>query len=332
MLLTRDEVDKNKPMIMQQSNFDASGLDCILILLRHLFTLGFEIQSQYVVSEAETTLLDVARLDLGWDRKEDFEAKRKILDSLQLPTKAIRYSDLRSRKDLRNIFGCNKQFVLVQPETIGEGGDIEIDQVLTFDSEISDLRITYRGHKPLGRLIEDIFSVGVANGTRPVSSRPKFLEIKYVNDGMRYGIGHFRVLKFDAPEIRNGQKGIQQARYHLCAVVKRSTNRIGVDDYDKIRTYSEDGTEIIQAQIGLFRSKEPSNTLGWTISEDGEFSLYYRRVSRHDSEAQFDVDAKEYEEREWIRQESQLRHSSLADFAGSPIDGSPESSPAKRSV
>ena len=116
-------------------------------------------------------------------------------------------------------------------------------------------------------------------------------------------ISELRVLSFRAPEARQTntgwQKGIQQAIYHLCAVV-RITDR----KQERIRIYSKEGPEMIPAEVGLFREKEPEAVEAqWSIEDVGVYLLLYFRLHRPDDQfpaSEMDIDAPEFGKRGWV--------------------------------
>jgi hypothetical protein len=89
------------------------------------------------------------------------------------------------------------------------------------------------------------------------------------------------VLQFQAPETtltrRRRVFRIQEATYHLCAVVYLSQNG---SPSEHIRTYWKDGTDIVPAEIDDYQNKEPhiANAQQWTIQDKGEYMLFYYRV------------------------------------------------------
>jgi hypothetical protein len=67
------------------ASWESGGLDICLILLRHLLSFGYALDttdSLTGTSNAEDCLLDATNRDIGWDKHVDWKIKRAILNSI----------------------------------------------------------------------------------------------------------------------------------------------------------------------------------------------------------------------------------------------------------
>jgi len=67
------------------ASWDSGGLDICLILLRHLLSFGYALDttdSLAGTSNAEDCLLYAASRDIGWDKHVDWKIKRAIFNSI----------------------------------------------------------------------------------------------------------------------------------------------------------------------------------------------------------------------------------------------------------
>jgi hypothetical protein len=90
--------------------------------------------------------------------------------------------------------------------------------------------------------------------TQYTSLRQKFLLIEYTATTHRRPFSETRELGFQAPEVHleMQQFGVQDATYILVAVIRMTDRK-----REHIRIYSKEGTEIVMAEIGEYREKEP---------------------------------------------------------------------------
>jgi hypothetical protein len=259
----------------------------------------------------ESAFMDAASSDLGWEQEEDWKVKRYILEKLDSrnKTKLRRTSpEFRSLNDddsLRNLFCDNVQFHLISGTSFIE----KFDKLVPCQS--SNIHqwnhLAFDSMKPISKSVTELFNTSVNSGNddgiQRTSLHPKFLRIHYtVLEGYSREISAVRVLRFEAPEALRGKDGqwelgIQSAVYNLCAVVRITT---GQKEY--IRIYAKDGSEVLPAEVGNYRLKEPEAHLEtqWSISEPGEYVLFYYREWTSDRESEMELESPEYRERQWV--------------------------------
>ena len=132
--------------------------------------------------------------------------------------------------------------------------------------------------------------------TQYTSLRPKFLFVEYTATTHRRPFSEIRKLGFQAPEVHweTQQFGVQDATYILAAVIRMTDGK-----REHIRIYSKEGTEIVPAEIGEYREKEPEQPQ-WSVAQPGVYMLFYfRRYVPDKNWPVEDVAAVEREERAW---------------------------------
>jgi len=283
----------------------------MIVLLRQMISHGFALDNAGQLTDAEKGFLQVANKDLGREPAVDWRLKRHLLELLHPKDNLFQcpsFRRLRYHQNLRKLFYDNMQFRLVS-RVVFNTSDTSSSRVtasqLPFTSEIlwNKNQLFYKGTNSLADFITSIFNSSPTE-SQFASLRPKFLFIRYSNVNKDRPISEFRILRFQAPEARAADNkwklGVQHATYHPCAIVRCPLEN---EFAERIRTYWKDGSEIVPAEIGDFKAKEPEamDIAQWKLQDPGNYMLFYYRIPVPQGwpTSEMDIVAAESEPRPW---------------------------------
>ncbi|KAI0547083.1 hypothetical protein F4679DRAFT_574998 [Xylaria curta] len=285
-------------------HFECHDLDCLIVVVRILMTLGFEPELGY----ATTAVMICANHDFGWDRPSDYLVKgmlakklfpeelkdTSITDNINALLPKMTFENLLKHPGIdRVLFGHpyfhlqSTQLIVINPEV---STSFEIRE--TPPADMTDVsQINWDGIKDLGETVSEqaqYIDHAAENGTR-VHRRlcmiPLFIRVMFTPDKDHPRNFH-DVLRFKlrAPYIKHYpdrfMEEMSDSTYRLRAVVKMDP-RSPIKNPAEVRLYDNVGVMMptdIQSDITYRSVIEEKNRLdsGWSLGDPNfKFMLFY---------------------------------------------------------
>lgn len=207
--------------------FDTRGIDIVLILLWILMSLGYhmDVCDDTALTDAENTIHTASMANLGWDQRNDWVLRRKLLQCLnkdEFPT-SYSFAKLLDHTQLRNVFN-NVQFRLIDIKYIwkvqGSDGEIRHSNVNP-NALLEKNNPRFNSTKSLSTSISEHFNSS-DQSAQFLSLHPKFLMINHsVKTSGGLPISELRILNVLAPEVRRNLRrsgwlyGSQNGNVHV---------------------------------------------------------------------------------------------------------------------
>ncbi len=299
--------------ISQAFEINVSGLDVLIILIRHLLTLGFSVPP--LANLAMLTLQENGMRDLGWVPEEDWKLKMDILKEVWpesllnkefFTAKGITLESLLKEPNLRPLFkhgqrsaalfgrwsirvlcGSDQSTLIESAREMNLLNDIES----WWDGKRDPAEFLQGQFVPrpfLGHNKDMLVFPGYYEYLRglcyPTSSGPKFIRLLYepILNADRRSFHELRNLSLIVPCIRANYETdydptyeIIDFKYKLCAIIRLAEN----DCDDDICLYDKNGNELFPDDVGQYEKKGPSPTAQpWDIETGKRFMLFYSKV------------------------------------------------------
>ncbi len=269
--------------VSQAFDVNVSGLDVLIILIRHLWTLGFKVP--FLTHLAIRILEESSRGDLGWIPEDDWKAKMDILKEVWpesllneefFAAKRITLESLLKEPNLHRLFKhCLHSAALFGRWAIHvlSGSDQStLVYSATKMNELNDTESWWDGKEGAAKFLQGQFvprpflihnrdiimhpeSPEYLRGLcYPTSSGPKFIRLLYKPNlkVARRSLHELQNLSLTVPCIRLGAHPhcvptyeIIDYKYKLCAIIRLAEN----DCDDDICLYDENGNEILPDEV-----------------------------------------------------------------------------------
>ncbi|KAI1275394.1 hypothetical protein F5Y07DRAFT_400392 [Xylaria sp. FL0933] len=223
-------------------HLESHDLDCLLVLIRMLMSLGFCPQDKY----RRTAIMRCAGHDFGWDRRSDYLAKGMLVQKL-FPESLDNMDSLRSKLTFENllrhpgvdkvIFACrafslkNPQLFISDPDP-RQSAHIESIKPSSYEDMTNENEVKWDGIKTLEQTIAgqsydlDLRAENKTKISRRFCTVPDFIRVMFTpGEGRPRSFDDVRRFQLKSPTIQYGGNGMvrevmSNSTYILHAVVK----------------------------------------------------------------------------------------------------------------
>ncbi|KAF7881177.1 uncharacterized protein EAF02_007068 [Botrytis sinoallii] len=297
------------------ANTGSNGIDIMLVVLRQHLSFHPELcVPQDQITDEETEVYKVAWMNLGENKIQDWDIKRKLFKSVHgihelhfddIMEKKFSFEDALAhpKRSLRHRKPHNATKYPDEPDPAWARAIAEPDSLHLFNE------LRWDGVKELDAFIDRHFKTVRYGNERRIffAAKPWFFKVLYEPQMIMRSISELRNFEMGGIVTRelkvtggliihNKEKHV----YALCAVVRLGN---GNDIQDDVRTYHPSGREV--TPLGTpkeFVAKAEYKKLGkrWSIKDGGRYMLFYVRITPQPAplpEDYFDEDAPEFEPR-----------------------------------
>ncbi|KAF7915964.1 hypothetical protein EAE99_009968 [Botrytis elliptica] len=305
------------------SNTGSNGIDIMLVVLRQHLSFHPELcVPQDQITDEETEVYKVAWMNLGENKIQDWDIKRKLFKSIHgisvlhfddFLEKKFSFEDVLAHPKLQNLFrgdhfGIASHIMLRKyaddPDSVKMTRAIADPDSLRLFNELR-----WDGVMELDAFIDRHFKTVIYGNERRrfFAAKPWFFNVLYEPQMIMRSISELRNFEMGGIATRelkdtggivihNTEKHV----YALCAVVRLGN---GNNIQDDVRTYHPNGREVTPlGEPKEFVAKAEYKKLGkrWSIKDGGRYMLFYVRITPRETplaEDFFDEDAPEFEPR-----------------------------------